>query len=241
MTSLLFWAAAALAAVFSGILASRFRAAKAPVYGWWTLSFLLYAAAFVTEALTVSSNWHLVWEYQLYIAASAGLVGAMSVGTVQLAWPRSKAATGYAIYFVVAELLLVVLTVLLPPVLEGSWRSLNAGQHGITGPTQMVYLGIAAIGGPIVVFSALWSWWKTRRYSTLLIAVGALVPSSAGALASQGVATALFPVLNILGLVLIFLGYMKSRPRVRTGAPAVVTGNAAREIKQRNVRGSLHG
>lgn len=218
MTSALFGAAAALAVVFAIILVQRYRVSKAPVYAWWTLSFGLYALAFITEALTVPSNWHLVWEYQLYIVASAGLVGAMSVGTTYLAFPRSKVAVGYAIYFSFVELALIALTLVFPPVLHGNWQSLNAGKNSIVGPTQIAYLLLSAVGGPIVVLGSLWSWWKTRRYYTLLIAVGALIPSAAGTVASQGGGLTLFPVLNILGLVLIFLGYVYSRPQAKTAA-----------------------
>jgi hypothetical protein len=218
---MLFGGAAALAVVFAIILGQRYRVSKAPVYGWWTLSFGLYALAFITEALTVSSNWHLVWEYQLYIVASAGLVGAMSVGTTYLALPRSKVAVGYAIYFTMVELTLIVMTLVFPPVLHGSWQSLNAGKNSIVGLTQVAYLLLSAVGGPIVVLGSLWSWWKTRRYYTLLIAFGALIPSAAGTVASQGGGLTLFPVLNIIGLVLIFLGYMYSRPHAKTSARSV--------------------
>jgi len=72
-------------------------------------------------------------------------------------------------------------------------------------------LVIGGSGGPIVVLGALWSWWKSKRYYNLLIAVGALIPSSAGALVSQGIGASIFPIMNILGLVLIFLGYVYSR------------------------------
>lgn len=213
MTSVLFLAAAALALIFAANLVQRYWASRAPVYAWWTLSFVLYAVAFLMESATVSSNWHLQWEYQLYIIASAGLVGAMSVGTTYLALPRSKLPTGYAIYFVAAELTLAVFALVNPPVLHGSWSALNAGKNAIVGPTQIVYLMLSAIGGPIVVFGALLSWWKTRQYYTLLIAIGALIPSAAGAFASQDVATTLFPLMNIFGLILIFLGYLNASPK----------------------------
>lgn len=213
MATILLLAAAALAVVFAANLVQRYRTSKAPVYAWWTLSFILYAIAFLMESLTVSTNWHLQWEYQLYIMASAGLVGAMSVGTTYLALPRSKLARGYAWYFVAAELALVLFSVSNPPILHGTWSALNAGKDAIVGPTQIVYLLLSAIGGPIVVFGALFSWWKTRRYYTLLIAMGALIPSLAGAFASQDVASSLFPLMNILGLLLIFLGYLHASPK----------------------------
>ncbi|MCY0879910.1 MAG: hypothetical protein OWU84_13350 [Firmicutes bacterium] len=213
MAAILFWAAAALAAVFAGLMGQRARSSSSPVYRWWLLSFVLYALAFSMEALTVAHNWHAVWEYQIYIVASAGLVGTMSVGTTYLALPRSKVATGYAIYVAAAVVALAVLTAAFPPVLHGSWQALNAGQHAIVGPTQVAYLLLSAVGGPVVVLGALWSWWKTRRYYTLFIAAGALIPSLSGTLASQGFGLFWFPVLNIVGLTLIFLGYVYSRPQ----------------------------
>jgi len=213
MASWLFFASAALALVFAIILGLRFRATHAPVYAWWTLSFAFYALAFIMEAVTVSGNWHLVWEYQLYIMASAGLVGAMSVGTTYLAFPRSRVPFGYALYYGLAEIALIVLTLSHPPTLQGSWYTLNAGTHAIVGSTDVVYLLLSAVGGPIVVLGALISWWKTRKYSTLLIAIGALIPSLAGTIASQNGAISLFPLMNILGLVLIFLGYLNALPR----------------------------
>jgi len=108
MASMLFWAAALLALIFAANLVSRYRSKKSPFYLWWSVSFFLYVIAFGMEALTVGSNWNVKFEYQLYIIASAGLVGAMSVGTTYLALPKSKFAVGYAVYFVVVEVLLAV-------------------------------------------------------------------------------------------------------------------------------------
>lgn len=106
------------------------------------------------------------------------------------------------------ELALTGLTIAYPPVLHGNWAVLNAGQHAIVGLPRVAYLLLSAIGGPIVVVGAGLSWWKTRRSPILLIAVGALIPSVAGTLASQGLTTVLFPILNIVGLILIFVGYL---------------------------------
>ncbi len=230
MTTMLMGLAALLSAAFGVHMFRRYQSRRAPFYFWWGISFLLYAAAFFMEALTVAHNWRQIWEYQVYIVASAGLVGAMSVGTTHLALGSSKWARGYAFYFVVAEVALLVFTLLFPPTLSGTWQQLNAGQHGIVGPTQVVYILLSAIGGPIVVLGSLWSWWKTRRYYTLLIAAGALVPSMAGTLASQGSTTALFPLLNVVGLILIFLGYIYSKsPAARTHSePLLVARNRMR-------------
>ncbi len=215
MVQLLLMLAALMAVGFTMNLAGRFKRTHAPVYGWWTVSFLLYAAAFLMEALTQPDNWHLVWQYQIYMVASAGLVGTMSAGTVYLAFPRSWISFLYSMYVALDIVALATFAIVHPPVLQGSWMALNAGKNAIIGPSQVSYLLLSAVGGPVVVLGALWSWWKTRRYYTLLIAVGALIPSLAGTLASQGLTEAWFPVLNMVGLVLIFLGYVYSRPRTR--------------------------
>lgn len=219
MSAVLFWCAAVLSLVFALNLAGRFRKTHAPVYGWWTVSLGLYLIAFIVEALSVASNWHGVWQYQLYIVASAGLVGAMSVGTTHLALPGSKVARGYGAYVTLVGLGLILSTIVHPPVLHGTWAALNGGKQAIVGTTQVAYLLLSAVGGPIVVVGAVWSWWKTRRYYALLIGVGALIPSSAGTMASQGLGLAWFPIMNMVGLVLIFLGYIYSRPRYRSDAP----------------------
>ena len=56
--------------------------------------------------------------------------------------------------------------------------------------------------------------------------VVALVPSWAGTLASQGLTEAWFPVFNMVGLVLIFLGDVYSRPRTRGGNASAAVGAA---------------
>ena len=99
---------------------------------------------------------------------------------------------------------------------------LNSGQEVIVGLTQVVYAIMASVGGTVVLIGAVWSWWKTRRYYNLLIAVGALASGIGGVLVSQGVALSMLPTFNITGLVLIFLGYVYSRsaPGARSAALA---------------------
>ncbi|MCY0863779.1 MAG: hypothetical protein OWQ57_02395 [Sulfobacillus sp.] len=203
------WAAAVLAVGLAIELGFRYRRTRAPFYFWWTGSFLLYGMTFIAEALSVSHN-YTVGEYVLYIIGSAGLVGFMSVGTSFLGFPR-RFARVYAVLMSLALVGLVVSVGLHPPVLgHYSWILLNQGK-AITGVAQALYIPIAAVGGTLVFVGAVWSWWRTRRGYNLLIAVGVLVSSGAGTLASQGAAGAAFPLTNIVALVLIYLGYRYSR------------------------------
>lgn len=229
MIQVLFVVAALLAAVFAAVLGRRYVTRRSPFYAWWTLSFGLYVVALVVEAVTVGGNWHQVWEYQVYMVASAGLVGAMSAGTVHLAWPRTKLARGYALYVSGVGLALIGLTIAYPPLLQGTWAQLNGGQGAIVGAPRVAYLLLSAVGGPIVVLASLGSWFKTRRYYPLFIAVGALIPSLAGTMASQGLGMSGFPLLNMVGLVLIFIGYLYSQPKASPKTSRLVPGRAAAE------------
>ncbi|MCL4494942.1 MAG: hypothetical protein M1294_09045 [Firmicutes bacterium] len=209
MVEALFWAAALLAVIFALALMSRYQQHPAPFYLWWTFSFVFYTLAYIVEAITVGTHWTLV-PYQLYIIASATLVGTMSVGTSYLAFPKTIAHS-YAGLITALFAVLTVSVFVTPPVMQGSWLALNGGKGGIVGLTQVMYIIMASLGGTIVVIGALWSWWKTRRYYNLLIAAGAIAAGVGGTLASQGVALGILPLMNIVGLVLIFLGYVYSR------------------------------
>ncbi len=209
MVESLFWAAALLAAIFALALLSRYRYRHAPFYLWWTISFALYTVAYITEATSVHTRWA-VFPYQLYVIASATLVATMSVGTTYLAFSK-RIADIYAGFIVLLAVVLTGSVFITPPVIHGSWLALNGGKDAIVGLTQVVYIVMASLGGTIVIVGALWSWWKTRRYYNLLIAAGALAAGVGGTLASQGVGLSILPVMNILGLVLIFVGYVYSR------------------------------
>lgn len=209
MTAALFVLAALLALVFAGALVKRYQARHAPFYLWWTISFGLYTIAYLAESVTVNSHWNLP-AYEIYIIGSAGLVGAMSVGTTYLAFNK-KVAKAYAWAISLLGAALIISTIATPPAIHGSWLALNGGKGGIVGLTQVFYIVMASVGGTIVIVGALWSWWKTRRYYNLLIAAGALAASTGGTMASQGVGLGILPVMNIVGLVLIFLGYIYSR------------------------------
>ena len=221
MAEILFWAAAALAAVFALGLMARYRQRRAPFYVCWTVSFGLYALAYSTEALSLHPHWTLLL-YQLYIVASASLVAAMSAGTTYLAFSRLVGHI-YTSGMAVCAAVLIESTWAAPPHLHGTWMVLNSGQGVIVGVTQVVYAIMASVGGTVVLIGAAWSWWKTRRYYNLLIAVGALTSGVGGVLVSQGIALSMLPALNIAGLVLIFLGYVYSHSAAASGSASLAT------------------
>ena len=210
MVPVLFWVAAGLALGFSVVLFMRYQARRSPFYFWWAISFVLYAWVYAADASTVDRGWTLPW-YHVYIIASAGVVGTMSVGTGFLAFARPM-ARGYALGIGLVGICLLISTVFSPISLPGSWLTLNAGVGGITGVTRVAYVATVSVGGTIVVIGSLWAWWKFRCYYTLLIAVGATVSGLEGSLASQRTVLSMLPTMNIVGLLLMLAGYLLSVP-----------------------------
>ncbi len=210
MVPALFWVAATVSLGFSVILFVRYQARRSPFYFWWAISFVLSALTYGSEASTVSQGWTLPW-YHVYIMASAGLVGAMSVGTGYLAFARPM-ARGYAVGIGLVGIGLLISTCFSPMSVIGNWLTLNAGVGGITGVARIAYVATASVGGTMVVVGALWSWWKSRRHCTLLIAVGATASGVGGSLAPQEVVLSVLPVMNIVGLFLMLAGYLFAVP-----------------------------
>lgn len=215
-----FGVAALLALAFAGRMGWRWRTGRKPQHGWWLLAFLFYAAAFVTEANTVAQGWHSLWEYRLYLFSSAGLVGTLSIGTGYLAWNRRLARSYAALEGALLAGLAIWLCVR-PLALHGSWLALNGGQGSITGWSQRFYVVQVAMGGMIIVWSSLWSAWKFRRWQPLLIAAGALASSTGGTLASMGLGLAVLPLMNVVGLIGIFLGDFYAAARLAGERPTV--------------------
>lgn len=224
LTEGLFIVASVLSAIFAASLWRRYVRRRARFYWWWTLSFVFYALTFATEAVTVRHGYHTV-TYDFYILGSAGLVGWMSVGTAYLAL-KSGIARRYASLITVLFLATLGSLGFFPPHIQGDWTALNAGR-GITGMTQIFYIILVSLGGTIVFVGAIWSWWKTRRFYNLLIALGVVISSMAGTFASQGLGTVAFPFANLVAVIIIFLGYIYSRPSGGPKAPSKSHDTAA--------------
>ncbi|MBX5467592.1 MAG: hypothetical protein K6U14_08920 [Firmicutes bacterium] len=221
MSAGLFFGAVALALGLGGALARRQIRRPSPSRAWWMASMLGYAVAFTAEAVTVGpGQWTVGW-YRAYLVASAELVATMAVGCAYLAW-RAPVARGFAIGMATLTAALLAWVVRAPLRVAGPWLAVDAGQHILQGWGALLYGVTAGVGGAVVVVSCFWSAWRRRALGPAVIGAGALLSSAAGSLASQGLGLWVFPLVNLIALVLIFLGYEWSlvvrRPQVGVSA-----------------------
>jgi multisubunit Na+/H+ antiporter MnhB subunit len=206
---------------FAPVVLRRWREKRpAPHLFWWGLGVAVYGLGTLTESLTTLFGWN-EWIFRSWYISGALLGGwPLAQGTVYLMFSR-RTATLMALA-VGAVVLVASTVVLMAPIdyslvethrLTGSvmeWREAR-----LFSPFINTYAAIFLIGGAVV------SAWRYRRdpearhrfIGNCFIAVGALLPGIGGTATRMGYTEVLY-VMELLGIILIWIGY---RYNVRPG------------------------
>lgn len=216
------WAAAVVSLGLAGSMIKRWAERGGAHHFWWAASFLLYTAAAFTEGYALMWGWTSP-IYKIYYYAALVLVAAMAAGEVDLlgkgrrGWAR-RAFTGYVLGVSLVFLVhLISLGPLDMAVYHGAGTAI--GGQAMPGAIRKWYpLLLSMVGGVILIVGPLWSWWKTRQPSGLLIALGAVILSAAGSAAKTG-HPALLPISELAGILLIWLGVMGAGSAPRKDRP----------------------
>jgi hypothetical protein len=203
-----------LAALFAPEVFRRWRARRpAPHLWWWSAGIAVYGVGTLTESLTTLFGWQEPVFRAWYV--SGALLGGwpLAQGTVYLLFSRRTA------HWMAAAVGAVVVAgataVVLSPIdyglveshrLTGSvmeWR-----QARLFSPFVNSYAAIFLIGGAVV---SAWGYRsdpgsRHRFVGNCLIAFGALLPGIGGAATRMGYTEVLY-VMELLGIILIWLGY----------------------------------
>jgi len=219
-----------LTAFFAPVVFRRWRERRpAPHLFWWSLGIVVYGLGTLTESLTTLFGWH-EWIFRSWYISGALLGGApLAQGTVYLMFSR-KTATRMALG-VGAVVLVAATVVLMAPIdyslveshrLTGSVMEWRAAR--LFSPFINTYAAIFLIGGAVA------SAWRYRRdagarhrfIGNCYIAVGALLPGIGGTATRMGYTEVLY-VMELLGIILIWIGYQYNvRPGAK-GAPRFET------------------
>ena len=219
---------------FAPAVFKRWRERKpAPHLFWWALGIAVYGLGTLTESLTTLFGWN-EWVFRSWYISGALLGGApLAQGTVYLMFSR-RTATRMALA-VGAVVLVAATVVLMAPIdytlveshrLTGSVMEWRAAR--LFSPFINTYAAIFLIGGAVV------SAWRYRRdpearhrfIGNCFIAVGALLPGIGGTATRMGYTEVLY-VMELLGIILIWIGYRYNvRPGAR-GAPRPAESTAA--------------
>jgi hypothetical protein len=221
-----------IAIFFAPVVFRRWRSKKpAPHLLWWAIGIAMYGVGTLTESLTTLLGWN-EFVFRSWYISGALLGGApLAQGTVYLMFSRKVADR---MSFVLGAVIVAAATVVILSPIDYSLVE----SHRLTGavmewqrarlfsPFINTYAAIFLIGGAVV------SAWRFRSDASArhrfigncYIAVGALLPGIGGTATRFGHTEVLY-VMELIGLILIWIGY---RYNVRPGA-----GGAPHEMSER--------
>jgi hypothetical protein len=217
-----------VAAFFAPIVYRRWlQRQSGPHLLWWAVGIAVYGLGTLTESLTTVFGWN-EWVFRSWYVSGALLGGApLAQGTVYLMFSR-KLANRLSVLLLTAVVVASVCVILSPidyaavetyrltgSVMEWQWARLFS-------PFINTYAAIFLIGGAAV------SAWRFRKDPTArhrfigncFIAVGALLPGIGGMATRMGHTEVLY-VMELVGLILIWIGYRYNVMPGAQGAPPV--------------------
>ena len=181
---------------------------------WWTIGIAIYGVATLVEAATTLFGWHEPLFRTWYIAGALLGGAPLAQGTVYLLMKRRTAdrlAVGLIVYVTISATLVLSTPLDASAVIDDrlSGSVIEWGWVRLLSPPANIYALIFLVGG------AGWSAWRYRRRAdrprsrvvgNALIALGGLLPGIGGSFTRAGHVDVL-PVTELVGLVLIWLGY----------------------------------
>ena len=182
----------------------------------WATGLTLYAIATFADAYAAARGWSEP-AYRIFFAAAGANVGFLGLGTVLLV--RSRIAGRIFAAFVVLTSLVAGIGQLVVP-LDGLPLDGTADHIPFPQPARIAFLLLNVVGGLALIIGAVLSWRQTRRMGVLLIGLGALFPFLGGSLSTLTTLD-LRVLFQFLGIVVMFVGYLRGRDALRaTAAPS---------------------
>ena len=208
-------ASAVVSAGFTFLVFQQWLAHRKPYQLAWTIGLAMFSVAALMQFFAEAYGWTVV-VYKVYYFLSAPLVAVLGVGSAfllgrrqGLAFALYTAVLAVAFAWVVSAATVSVAAFNLPlPAGQGFNESVRVWSPLFTAPGSLALIGIA-----------LYSFWRTRLVFNLWIAAGAIAAAASGSLATLGVTWALY-LGELVGIALLFWGFLSSREPARARAPA---------------------
>ncbi len=201
--------------IFALTILDQFFARRKPYQLIWAIGLFMYfistGTEFWTQAWGLNETVYRLW----YLFGAIFVAAYLGMGTLYLLVPRRAANIIMAILLVVsvyATFRVFTASLDLSTLHYLSGEAMPRGIRLMT-PFFNTFGTIALVGGAI--YSA-WVYWRRRFMphrvvSNVLIAVGAILPAVGGTSMRLGGALQLFYLLELLGIIIIFVGFLRSR------------------------------
>lgn len=201
--------------VFAITVLDQFFARRRPYQLVWSIGLFMYA---ISTGAEFWMEWQGIAEpaYRLWYLVGAIFVAAyLGMGTVYLLARRRVAHVVMAVLFlasVYAAYAVLTADIDVTSLEAISGKAMPGAVRGMT-PIFNSFGTIALVGGAL--YSA-WVFWRRRILphrvvSNILIAVGAILPAAGGTALRTGGALMAFYGLELVGIIIIFIGFLRSR------------------------------
>jgi glucan phosphoethanolaminetransferase (alkaline phosphatase superfamily) len=204
-----------IALIFALTVLDQFFARRRPYQLLWAIGLFMYFISTGTEFWTGAWGLNQV-VYRLWYLIGAIFVAAyLGMGTIYLLAPRRTAKVIMVVLLIAslyATFKVFTVSLDLSTLDHLSGRAMPLGVRLLT-PFFNTFGTVALVGGAI--YSA-WVYWRHRIMphrvmSNILIAVGALLPAFGGIHIRLGGGIQLFYLFELLGIIIIFVGFLRSR------------------------------
>jgi hypothetical protein len=232
MNTVLPFTSATISFVFAALLFRRYAARRGPHLLLWGIGMVFYGLGGFAEGYYGAAGWSPV-VFRIWYLAGAILVAAwLGQGTVYLLAPSRWAnalmllltvGSAYAAVRVIgAELDPGLMTTSVHTGSELSGHAIvTSGVRSLT-PIFNLYGTVTLVGGAL--YSAFIFWRKRvllhRTIGNILIAAGAILPAFGGSFSRAGFSGALY-VSELLGAILLFIGFLRAITPMKGDQPAV--------------------
>jgi|DewCreStandDraft_2_1066082.scaffolds.fasta_scaffold00164_17 hypothetical protein len=200
--------------IFGVIVLRQYLARRRPYQLVWSAGLFVYALAALAQAVAEVAGWSPALYKAWYVLGGLYAAAWLGMGTVYLLAPRRIAHVIFGAVAIasLAGLLLVLAAEVPAAALP---RAGHPTVRVMPPPVRLTAVVLNIFGTAALVGGAAWSAWscwrrgapRERVVSTALIAVGGLLPATAGTLLAFGLPD-LFYLLTFLGILVIFAGFL---------------------------------
>jgi hypothetical protein len=207
---------AIVSGAFSALVFRQFVSRRKPFQLSWGLGLALFTAASLLEFVSELGGWTIPL-YKTYFALHPTLVVLLGLGTVYLL-ANKKVGHAFLVYILIVLAILIIFTAMAEVDTEQFVPGRIVGGKAMPDAVRALSFLFTIPGAAALIGGAAYSWYKTRSSYNLLIAAGAIILSTGGALARIGRADLLY-IFLLVGIAVMFVGFLRSLEVSRAPAP----------------------
>src|SRR4051812_10667545 len=199
----------------------------------WSVALLQFSIASFALAAGAAMGWSGPTFRVFYLFGAITNVPFLALGTVYLLGRRRTADASAVVVALLAAFAAGVLTV--APLTHPVPRDVLPQGSDVFGPLPRILAAVASgVGATVVIAGAVWSAWRLRRgrllWANVLIAVGTAITGASGLLNSVLNEMDGFSITLLIGITVIFSGFLVATTAPRPAASAQTRPKLVRQV-----------